>query len=261
MSKYAIISDIHANLEALQAVLSHIDRQGDVEKIYCLGDVVGYGPDPTQVIDIVMDRCEWTLMGNHDFAILNAPVGFNFIAAGAIKCQRLVLDPDEEAPEAGLYSKPRRETRWQWLQNLPESKIVGESLFVHASPRDPIVEYILPTDTEEKPEKMAEIFSKMPERCYIGHTHLPGVFTDEPAAYPPIAFGSEWRFQPGGKVIVNVGSVGQPRDQDPRACYVTVTDASVQWHRVEYDIEAVVRKCVNNPGLDDRCGLRLRLGK
>ena len=132
MDKIALISDIHANLEALEAVLAHIDAQGDVEKIFCLGDVVGYGPDPAAVIDLIENRCEWSLMGNHDFAMLHSPEGFNHIAADAIHCQRRELDPHGEESQSGIFAMPEKKRRWKFLQNLLELVEHDWELFVHA---------------------------------------------------------------------------------------------------------------------------------
>jgi diadenosine tetraphosphatase ApaH/serine/threonine PP2A family protein phosphatase len=250
----ALISDIHANIEALEAVFAHIDAQPEIEEVYCLGDVVGYGPDPEPCIDLLRRRCRLTLMGNHDFALLNAAVGFNRIAAGAITCTRTRMEP-------GVFSLPEKQDRWDWLRELPERARLGEDLLVHASPRDNFLEYILPDDPVYDREKIASVFGMIDRHVYIGHTHRPGVITEEPAFYAPEEVEMEYAFPQDGKLIINVSSVGQPRDRDPRACYATVTGEGVRWHRVEYDVEAVVRKVEAVDCLDDRCGTRLREGK
>ncbi len=261
MSKFAIISDIHANLEALEAVFAHIDEQADIEKIYCLGDVVGYGPNPTEVIDLVDSRCEWTLLGNHDFAMLHSPAGFNQIAAGAIRCQRMELGPTDEECEAGIFVSIDKQRRWEFLENLPRTMEMNGDLFVHASPREPVTEYILPQDTMTNPGKIRDIFSHFQQRCYVGHTHLPGVFTENLKFYLPQDIDMEYKFEPGQRAVLNVSSVGQPRDRDPRACYATITEEKVCWHRVEYDVEKTIEKVKEKQCLDDRCGLRLREGR
>ncbi len=254
MATIALISDIHANLEALQAVLSHIDSQPEVSKVYCLGDVCGYGPDPQAVIDLVNKRCEFALMGNHDFALLNQPIGFNPIAAGAINCQRNALEP-------GTFSFPSKKSRWQFLQDLLEDKTIGENAFVHASPRDKIFEYILPEDADYNPSKLEVVFQLVESRCFIGHTHRPGIMTEQPAWYSEKDLGMEYEFRAEEKLIINVSSVGQPRDRDPRACYAVVSETGVRWHRVEYDVQTTVRKVRENPCLDDLCGERLLQGR
>lgn len=252
--KIAIISDLHANLEALEACIQDIDGLGDVDAIYCLGDIVGYGPEPTPVIDIVDERCEFCLLGNHDHALLNMPLGFNRIAAKAIECQRSALEP-------GIFSSDIEKHRWEYLQNLEEERIIDGDVFVHASPRDKIFEYILPTDPVRNPEKLVEVFKHIERRCYVGHTHLPGIMTEEPNFYTPEELDHSYTFQPDEKLVINVSSVGQPRDRDPRACYATITDTEVAWRRVEYDVQKTVEKVKKDPCLDDYCGLRLVEGK
>ena len=254
MTKIALISDIHANLEALDAVLAHIDAQSDIESIYCLGDVVGYGPDPIGVIDRVRERCEFCLLGNHDHALITSPIGFNAIAAGAIACQRQEVEP-------GILSLPDKKARWEFLHQLPEERIFGENHFVHASPRDKIYEYILPNDPEYNPDKMTEVFQHVENRCFVGHTHIPGVFLQERGFLSLEDVQGAYAFIPGEKVIFNVSSVGQPRDRDPRACYAVLAEDGLTWERVEYDVESTIRKVEASSCLDDRCDLRLREGR
>ena len=254
MSKVALVSDIHANLEALTAVFGDIDRQGDIDEIYCLGDLVGYGPDPAAVVDLVRARCEFTLLGNHDLAILTMPVRFSAMAAGAIRWQRSKLDP-------AMSSSPGLRERWEFLRTLPEEHVDGGNWFVHASPRDRVSEYILPRDARERPDKVNDILERVPVRCFVGHTHIPGVFLPGPRFMPVRELGYEYAFVPGEKAVVNVSSVGQSRDMDPRACYAIVNESGVTWRRVAYDLETTVEKIEAIDGLDDRCGLRLRLGR
>lgn len=254
MPTVALISDIHANLEALQAVFDHIDQQPAIEKVVCLGDVCGYGPDPEGVIDLINKRCEFTLLGNHDHALLNQPLGFNAIAAGAIACQRTSMEP-------GAFSFPSKKFRWNWLRDLPEEETRGDDYFVHASPRDKIFEYILPEDAIRQPDKIAAIFDQVACRCYVGHTHRPGITTTDPRWYSEKDLGMEYEWKPGEKLLVNVSSVGQPRDRDPRACYAVITESGIRWHRVEYNIDETVRKVRDNPCLDNLCGERLLLGR
>lgn len=254
MSKVALVSDIHANLEALAAVFDDIDRQGDVDEIYCLGDLVGYGPDPAAVVDMVRARCDVTLLGNHDLAIVTMPVRFSQMAAGAIRWQRQKLDP-------AMSSAPGLRERWEFLARLPEEKVAGDNCFVHASPRDRVSEYILPRDVRECPEKVTDILSRVRVRCFVGHTHTPGVFLQGPRFLSPGELGHEYEFVAGEKAVVNVSSVGQPRDRDPRACYAILTESGVRWIRVAYDVETTVAKVRAIADLDDRCGLRLREGR
>ena len=257
----AVISDVHANLEALEAVLAHIDTRTDAERVLCLGDVVGYGPDPAAVIDLVQRRCERPTMGNHDYAMLHSPAGFNRIAAEAIACQRRKLEGNAQGGGPGSLATPKQRQGREFLRSMRKTAAEGEDLLVHASPRSPMFEYIFAQDVQERPNKLRELFDMVARRCYVGHTHEPGVFTEEPRFCAPAELGMEFGFAGHGKLIINVGSVGQPRDQDWRACYATVTEDGVCWHRVEYDIDTTVEKVRADRCLNDRCGLRLLVGR
>jgi len=254
MGDVAIISDIHANLEALDAVLADIDARPEIDAIYCLGDLVGYGPDPARVIDRVRKRTDFILMGNHDQAVTTQPLGFSQMAAAAVRWHRQELEP-------GLLAGPGTRARWAFIQALPQQRRVHLDLFVHASPRDRLTEYILPGEITRNPGKIDEILALVDSHCFVGHTHMPGVFLAGPRFLSPAEMDHEYVFKPGEKAVINVSSVGQPRDRDPRACYATLTEAGVTWHRVEYDVEITVAKIKSIPQLDDRCGLRLLEGK
>ena len=249
----AVISDIHANLDALKTVLKDIDARG-VEEIVCLGDIIGYGPDPCACLDLVAKRCKWALMGNHDFAVLYEPTSFNTSAETSAFWTRRQFEVEKDSA--------LRRKRWEYLGSLEiRHKALG-GLCVHASPRRPINEYIFPDDVITAPTKMGQIFDKFEERCFVGHTHVTGVFTSEPDFYPPAELeGQAYRFRDGEKCIINPGSVGQPRDRDPRASYAIVHDDRVEFVRIEYDVEAVVNKIKSNPELNDFLGLRLIEGR
>lgn len=248
----AIISDIHANLEALQAVLADVDRRG-IGRVYCLGDIVGYGPNPRECLDLVMRRCEWSLMGNHDFAVLYEPTSFNASAEAAAFWTReqLEREPDEEA----------RRRRWEFLGGLYMRQRVDEAVWVHASPRRPINEYIFPDDVVTAPLKISQIFERIERCCFVGHTHIAGVFTNEPDFYPPADLGGAYTFLPNEKCVINPGSVGQPRDRDSRASYAIWQGDRVEFVRLEYDIAAVVGKIREIPELSDFLGERLLEGR
>ena len=248
----ALISDIHANLEALETVLADIQDKG-IERSVCLGDIIGYGPNPCECLDLVMDRCEWALMGNHDFAALYEPTSFNMPAESAAYWTRRQFE-DEKDPAV-------RRTRWEFLGNLLIRKDYDGVLCVHASPRKPINEYIFPDDVVTAPSKMQQIFEMIDQRCFAGHTHVAGVFTDEPDFYPPGELGDAYRFNADEKCIVNPGSIGQPRDRDPRASYAVVYDDRVEFIRLEYDIEAVIDKVKATAELNDFLGTRLLEGR
>ena len=248
----AVMSDIHGNLEALKAVIADIDEMG-IEEIYFLGDVVGYGPEPEACIDLIEQRCTVCLMGNHDYAILNAPVGFNPIAAEAIWCLKARMEP-------GIYSLPWKRHRWNFLGDLRTLFRDEGRLFVHGSPREPIMEYIVPSDPLHNPEKVESIFARIEHLAFCGHTHLPGVITEKPGFMPPGDIDSRYTFT-RDKAIINIGSVGQPRDGDTRACYAVIDDGHVEWRRVAYDIEATISKINDSGCLHPRNGERLREGR
>ena len=288
---FAIISDIHGNLEALTAVLAEIDKRG-VDRIVCLGDVIGYGPNPIECLDLVMDRCEHVLMGNHDFAVLFEPYNFNSGAESASFWTRrqFELDPDEE----------RRKRRWKFLIERPVrvDQAAGDEghgdgltvlddigdgdgsdeldfadlgldrpLFtaVHASPRRPVNEYIFPDDIYTVPAKFPAIFDRFETLCFCGHTHVPGAFLEGPDFFSPDEL--DMKFTPAGeKAVVNVGSVGQPRDRDPRASFVLLDDddpqdPELEFVRLTYDVETTVQKVRAVKALDNFLGSRLLDGR
>lgn len=248
----ALISDIHGNLDALDVVLADIDQRG-VTTILCLGDIVGYGPNPCQCLDRVIERCAWSLMGNHDFAVLFEPTSFNSSAEASAYWTRRQLenDPDETA----------RRRRWEFIGTLRMRHRQQGELWVHASPRRPINEYIFPDDVITSPTKMAQIFDRFETRCFVGHTHVPGVFTNEPDFYPPADLGGVYTFNGMEKCVINPGSVGQPRDRDPRASYAILYEDRVEFIRLEYDIQAVVDKVKAVGELNEFLGLRLLEGR
>ncbi|REJ80077.1 MAG: metallophosphoesterase [Planctomycetota bacterium] len=245
----AIISDIHGNLEALEAVFADIEQQ-DVSEVYCLGDVIGYGPNPRECIDLVMDRCALTILGNHDQAALFDPEGFNAGAERAIFWTRSVLESGDSKSN---------ERRWEFLGELPRVRREDDFLFVHGSARNPLNEYVFPEDIYNQ-RKMERIFSLVEKYCFQGHTHIPGVFTEQLNFLSPEEI--EFHYELGEeKVLLNVGSVGQPRDGDPRACYVLLNDKQVQYRRVQYDFEKTIEKIYPIPELDKFLGDRLREGR
>jgi len=252
--KRALISDIHANYEALQAVLADIGRQGEA-KIYCLGDIVGYGPNPGECLDMVMNVCEAAILGNHDQAALFDPDGFNPVALQAIYWTRDSLEQRAANPD-------QSDRRWDFLGNLPRSLSEGAFLYVHGSPREPTNEYVFPEDVYNQ-RKMDALFDRIERYSFQGHTHIPGVFTGSGAFITPEECDNHFELT-DDKAMFNVGSVGQPRDSDPRACYVVVheDDAStVEFRRVEYPLEKTIEKIYAISDLDNMLGDRLRSGR
>ncbi|MGO8745815.1 MAG: metallophosphoesterase family protein [Thermoguttaceae bacterium] len=248
--KRALISDIHSNLEALSTVLRDIREQG-VEEVFCLGDIVGYGPNPRECIDLVM-KCKISLLGNHDQGALFDPEGFNTGAERAIFWTR-------EQLENGGGNPSDAARRWEFLGELPRNYQDGPYLFIHGSARNPLNEYVFPEDIYNR-RKMEKIFALIQRYSFQGHTHVPGVFTEDCRFLSPDEIDYQYRLGEQ-KAMVNVGSVGQPRDGDPRACYVILEDGLVRFRRIEYPFEETIRKIRGIPELDDFLGDRLRDGR
>jgi len=257
----AVISDIHSNIEALRAVMDDIEDRG-IETIVCLGDAIGYGPNPDECLDLIADRVSVTLMGNHDFAVLYEPANFNVGAEGACYWTRQFLEDHIDSD--------KRKTYWDLLGAMPIKHVmtgesvgvnVGELTFVHGSPRRPVNEYLFPDDVFNAPSKIQGSFDRFNNLCFVGHTHVPGVFVDPPDFYPPDEIDGQYEIKPKDKALINVGSVGQPRDRDRRASYVVIESDMIRFVRVEYDIDAVIKKVRAVPQLDDYLGVRLKDGR
>ncbi len=248
--KRALISDIHSNLEALESVLGDIREQG-ITEIYCLGDIIGYGPNPRECIDLIM-QCEVCLLGNHDQGALFDPEGFNTGAERAIFWTRDQL----ESPKGNPADNAKR---WDFLGELPRNRRENGFLYVHGSARNPLNEYVFPEDIYNQ-RKMEKIFSLIEHHCFQGHTHVPGIFTQSMNFISPEEVNYTYRLG-DEKTMVNVGSVGQPRDGDPRSCYVVLEDKSLSFRRVPYDFEQTIKKIYDTPELDNFLGDRLREGR
>lgn len=250
----AIISDIHANLEALQVVLDDIESRS-VDRIICLGDILGYGPNPVECVDLIAERCEWSLMGNHDFGALYEPTNFNAAAESSAYWTRTQFESEPDSKQAT--------SRWEFLGRLRVRVSFGNFLCVHGSPRRPINEYVFPEDAINSPVKMQQIFDRIQKYCLVGHTHVPGVFTDEPDFYTPDDLEGVYTIQNGEKAIINPGSVGQPRDMDPRASYAILNEdeMKIEFFRLEYDFHETARKIHAISDLSDWLGDRLLEGR
>ena len=248
----AIVSDIHANLAALKAVLEDIREHG-VSEIYCLGDVIGYGAEPGECIDLAREF-DLTLMGNHEQALLDESKEehFNSYARRAISWTRQELslvgeDRDVNAP------------RWDFLGALAKKKTEDGTLYVHASPRRPVMEYLRPNMMAQERTRR-DVFDRVQRRCFVGHTHVPGVFLEDGSFLSPE--NVDYRYEVGDqKAIVNVGSVGQPRDRDTRACYVLVGRDELEFRRVSYPIKETMEKIRSIPELDPFLAQRLKNGR
>jgi diadenosine tetraphosphatase ApaH/serine/threonine PP2A family protein phosphatase len=250
--RVAVLSDVHSNLAALEAVLATL---GSVDGIWVLGDIVGYGPQPQAVVDRLRDVGAIGVRGNHDDA-----------AGGGESIE--FFNPD--GCRAMEWTRARIDERTRlYLASLPESIVPAGAEFTlaHGSPSDPIWEYL------DSPAAAGRNLSAFETRyCLVGHTHVPRVFREarERTAPPdgrtarvePVRIGLDGRFKlDDRRSIFNPGSVGQPRDGDPRASYMLIdTDAGlVTWHRVEYDVSAT-QEAIMAAGLPSNLARRLSVG-
>ncbi len=248
----AILSDIHGNQEALKAVLAHVKKRG-IKNIYCLGDVIGYGPNPRECLDMARSF-KGCIRGNHEEAVLYSAEDFNLQARKALDWTRDQLNSDR-------FSREENRMCWDYIAGLPDIIRTDEFQLVHGSPRDRVHEYVISDDVYDR-EKMAALFELVDRPvCFIGHSHLPGVFLENPRFLSPDELGNGFSLTEGNRAIVNVGSVGQPRDGDPRASYVTVEDQVINFHRVEYDIDQTFGKIVGTGILPLFLASRLKEGK
>jgi len=253
MARTALISDIHGNLEALEAVLREIRGQG-IDEIWCLGDIVGYGPDPIVCTELVRKNCSLTLMGNHDWALLNTPVGFNSLATAMIYKTKEWMSVDGSADG-------RAQARRDFLSQLPLRAERGSAFLVHGSPRAELSEYILPSDVTYDAEKFEEIFAMIDHVCFVGHSHIPCWIAEDLTLAMPHDEGATVDPEGSGKYIINIGSVGQPRDGDNRACFVTLEDGLVRYKRVPYDYHRTAAKIRQVGEEFEMLGYRLGLGR
>ncbi|MDY6908280.1 MAG: metallophosphoesterase family protein [Chloroflexota bacterium] len=222
----AIVADIHGNLAALEAVLRDIEERGGCDQIWCLGDIVGYGPQPTECIARIRQSGALCVAGNHDWAAIGKiPItDFNPDAAQACRWTSQQLCREDVA----------------YLDRLPLTEVSGEFTIVHGSPREPIWEYVLSTGIAE-----ANLPFFRTRYCLIGHSHVPLAFEQRGKECLLKEMLSElWLGE--GRLLINPGSVGQPRDGDPRASYAILDDGEgvVRYHRVPYEIAETQEKMV-----------------
>lgn len=294
--RYAIISDIHANQEALQAVfqeLGRIERRSGLrfDGLWCLGDLVGYGPDPGICVDMVRNQTDVVIAGNHDQAV-----------AGVLPQERF----NDSAQVTADWTRSRlARHHLHYLAGLEERQVIGACTLVHGSPRNPVWEYLTSADVAT----LSFPFFSTP-LCIVGHTHVPTIFLQREEQAAPVgraaqgirhsgqspqgmlsedALGLEtldrlaaehealiqgtvapcemlspgegqWVLPSGYRAIVNPGSVGQPRDGDSRAAFMIYdTERGCEFHRVEYPLEQTQRK-IWRSGLPARMALRLSYG-
>ena len=239
--KFAIIADIHANLDAFKVVLDDIKQQ-NCTHFACLGDVVGYNANPKECLDIVRSMGMPCVKGNHDeYCSQEGPLdGFNPAAAEAVNWTRRQLTAEDK----------------QWLRDLKYSRMVTNFTIVHA--------------TLDGPQRWGYVFDKLAAAasftyqntavCFFGHTHVPVAFVRDSVVRG--GSYSKFRVEPGRKYFVNVGSLGQPRDGNPKAAYVIydLDEGSIEIRRLDYDI-ATTQKKIRAVGLPERLAERLAMGK
>ncbi len=253
MARFAVISDIHANKSALDAVFAAIDVAGIPETI-CLGDIIGYGPDPEYCTDLVRARCSHVVRGNHDHALFHGATHFNPWARDALLYTRSRLDPRQVCDAAAR-------ARWEWLRSLPLMSWRGSFLFIHGTPRDPLNDYLYADSPDLGDEQeLGHIFDPVAHAMFCGHTHVPCHIRSDGCSADIQEDGASLELDPELKHVVNVGSVGQPRDGNPRASWVEVDGISVQFHRTPYDIEATASRILATGFLDPFLAERLAEG-
>ena len=240
--KILVISDIHSNLNALESVLT---SAGQVDWTWCLGDLVGYGPDPNDCVELIRSLPNLVcLMGNHDAAVIGKKSieRFNDEAGGAVLVTKKMISPSNLI----------------YLHDLPETVTIGQITLAHGSPRNPIWEYVIdPTIAEINFDLMKTPYA------FVGHSHIPILFTrgENGKEIQRMIMKPGEPYQLSTRTILNPGSVGQPRDYDPRASYGIFDDVLLTWeiHRVEYDIKSVQDRIIK-AGLPQRQALRLAEG-
>ncbi|MBC8428850.1 MAG: metallophosphoesterase family protein [FCB group bacterium] len=230
------ISDIHSNADALEAVLAHPAGM-KADTTFCLGDIVGYGAEPSKCIEIVKNTCKTIVSGNHDYGVAGKlPLThFGDYGATAIEWTRKILS----------------ESEIEWLDNLPIDAEYEDKYLCHSFPSDP-ESWIY---VRERAQAVVACLDKPDKICFIGHTHLPGCWTAD-GNYSESQKGDLSRIR-----LINVGSVGQARDRDPRAAYLLFDTEERTWepHRVEYNVDSAVEK-ITSAGLPTWLAERLYLG-
>ena len=245
--RYLVLADIHANLEALQAVVQDAEAAGGFDAIWSLGDIVGYGPDPGPCIDLLRSFQHLAVAGNHDRAAIGLLTlhDFNALAQEALLWTREELTDDHR----------------EYLGSLPLRLEEGVFTLVHGTPRDPVWEYFHPMYTPI--EALHDSFTHFTTRyCFVGHSHVPLICQETGPTF--ISFKEEEPFTLTRKerLVVNPGGVGQPRDGDPRPSFVLYDDDAdtLLRRRATYDIEATQRK-MRRAGLAEYLVSRLTYGR
>jgi predicted phosphodiesterase len=243
--RYLVISDVHGNLAALDAVLADVGME-TIDQVWCLGDVVGYGPCPNECIDRLRGFPDHLCVaGNHDWAAISRISIAEFNPSAQVACR---WTSEQLSPENSAF-----------LADLPTRIVEGNFTLVHGSPREPIWEYIIYPSTAQLNFQFFDT-----QLCFVGHTHAPAIFREEtpsrrfeisiPIPSTPIRIDDE-------RLIINPGSVGQPRDGDPKAAYMVLDPESktVEYRRVPYDVGSTQRLMMDK-GLPESLVSRLSFG-
>jgi diadenosine tetraphosphatase ApaH/serine/threonine PP2A family protein phosphatase len=238
--RVAVLSDIHSNAPALEAVL---DAVAPYDRLWVLGDIVGYGPDPDAVVERLRDEDVVAVAGNHDAAAVGrlSTHAFNDMARAAVEWTADFISAD---------------TR-DWLSSLPDQRVEADFTLVHGSPRDPLWEYVSSVSVARASFEVLET-----DRCLVGHTHHQLTFRLDGGDVEGLQASDGARLMlDERRCILNPGSVGQPRDRDPRACAMTIDldSGQVDWFRVSYPIEKTQR-AIRDRGLPRALADRLELG-
>ena len=248
----AIISDIHSNLEALTAVLDDI-ATSRAERIFCLGDCIGYGPNPQECLKIIQENCDLVLMGNHEQAIIKGPANFTPLAAKALDWTASRLN----SPQILSY-----------IQNLPSHYTEGKTCYVHGSINDPINEYVREADSPwtfyQLVNTLRKDFTKI-DHCFVGHNHRTFLGTEMGYIFPhediTNSLNNQMKFTlTGQKAYISVGSVGQPRDGDNRASWLLFDGETAEYHRVKYNWQQTAKK-IQDSTLPNFLAERLEYGE
>jgi predicted phosphodiesterase len=236
----AVISDIHANLHALKAILADVDREG-VEEVWCLGDIVGYGPRPNECCDLVRERAAISLCGNHDLAVLGSLDITDFTGDAATAARWTT----------GVLGDSQRE----WLTSLEPLGRRGDAQLFHASARDPVWEYVL-----SEQAALASLLETDAPLVLVGHSHVAlAIGSDGKLLEGGLAPFGTTVARPGRRWLLNPGSVGQPRDGDPRAAWLLLDGETASFRRVGYDIGATQTE-IRELGLPVGLATRLTVG-
>lgn len=221
--RIAILSDIHGNLEALNAAMDYI-AQNDIDVTYCLGDVVGYGPNPNECVEIIKEKCNKVVIGNHDHAVLGltSTEYFNDFAKISTYWTSNILTDENR----------------QFLNSLQFTEVIGDILLVHSTPSNPPMWHYILSEIDARHE-LSHFEQKI---CFIGHSHFPIIFyLNGFSRKPKMILENDERY------IVNVGSVGQPRDGNPKSCLCVYNDNlnEIEYIRVNYDMDKTREKIVS----------------